>query len=115
MVSVNSSPHARAIRDAYPIAEGHTLVIPNAHVKSVFDLPAEALRDLWDLVSMTRQRLVDEFGSEAFTIGVNDGEAAGQTVAHAHVHVIPRKTGDVADPRGGVRWVIPKRANYWEP
>ena len=104
--------HALAFRDDYPVAEGHTLVVPRQHVASVFDLgPAEEAA-LWRLVSQVRARL-GELHSDAFTIGVNDGVAAGQTVPHAHVHVIPRWKGDVPDPRGGVRWVIPGKADYW--
>jgi diadenosine tetraphosphate (Ap4A) HIT family hydrolase len=61
-----------------------------------------------------RAELSASYDADAFTIGVNDGEAAGQTVGHAHIHVIPRYAGDVPDPRGGVRWVIPDRAPYWE-
>ena len=68
---------------------------------------------MWDLVSQVRARLVEDLQPDAFTIGVNDGVAAGQTVPHAHVHVIPRWGGDVPDPRGGVRWVIPGKADYW--
>jgi diadenosine tetraphosphate (Ap4A) HIT family hydrolase len=55
-----------------------------------------------------------QFQPDGFNIGLNDGQAAGQTVSHAHIHVIPRHTGDVPDPRGGVRWVIPEKAQYWE-
>jgi len=65
------------------------------------------------MVSEVRQILGRKFAPNGFTIGINDGEAAGQTVSHAHVHVIPRYHGDVADPRGGIRQVIPQRANYW--
>ena len=69
--------------------------------------------DVWRLVAAVRERLLAERRPDGFNIGLNVGEAGGQTVAHAHVHVIPRFLGDVADPRGGVRWVIPARAAYW--
>jgi diadenosine tetraphosphate (Ap4A) HIT family hydrolase len=109
-----ASTHARALSDAYPVTDGHTLVVPIRHVASLFDLPAEELADVWRLVGEVRAALAASHGSDGFTIGVNDGEAAGQTVGHAHVHVIPRRRGDVPDPRGGIRWVIPDRAPYWE-
>lgn len=111
---VASSPHALAIRDSYPLTEGHTLVLPRKHVASVFDLPAAELDDLWRLVARVRSDLKAELGVDAFNVGVNDGRAAGQTLEHAHVHVIPRRDGDSDDPRGGVRWVIPERAPYWK-
>jgi diadenosine tetraphosphate (Ap4A) HIT family hydrolase len=109
-----SSTHARALSDAYPVTPGHTLVVPIRHVASLFDLAADELADVWRLVGEVRAALAASHTPDAFTIGVNDGEAAGQTVGHAHVHVIPRRRGDVPDPRGGVRWVIPDRAPYWE-
>ena len=102
-----------ALRDRYPISSGHTLIIPKRHVESVFDLLPEELLELGELVVEVRRRLIREFQPDGFTVGVNDGAAAGQTVSHAHVHVIPRYIGDVAEPRGGIRWVIPERAPYW--
>ena len=104
---------AVAFPDAFPIAEGHTLVVPKRHVASLFDLTEEEQAALWRLVAMVRTKLLAELKPDGFNIGVNDGPAAGQTVMHAHVHVIPRRTGDVADPRGGVRWIMPKKAKYW--
>jgi diadenosine tetraphosphate (Ap4A) HIT family hydrolase len=104
---------ALAFPDAFPVAEGHTLVVPRRHVAGLFDLPGEELAALWRLVALVRRRLVGELRPDGFNVGVNDGPAAGQTVPHAHVHVIPRRTGDVADPRGGVRWVVPAKARYW--
>lgn len=103
----------RAFRDSFPVSKGHTLVVPVRHVASIFDLTADELAELWRVVAQVRQQLADEFHPDGFNIGVNDGTAAGQTVPHAHVHVIPRYTGDVSDPRGGVRWVFPTKADYW--
>lgn len=102
-----------AFFDGYPISKGHALVVPKRHVASIFNLSDGELTDLWSLVSVVRQRLVFEFTPDAMNIGVNDGGAAGQTVPHAHIHVIPRYSGDVEDPRGGVRWILPERAKYW--
>jgi diadenosine tetraphosphate (Ap4A) HIT family hydrolase len=79
----------------------------------LFDLPEEELAALWRLVALVRGKLRAELKPDGFNLGVNDGPAAGQTVMHAHVHIIPRRTGDSADPRGGVRWVLPAKARYW--
>lgn len=104
---------ARAFPDAFPVAEGHTLVVPRRHVASLFDLPEEERAAVWGLVARVRGKLLVELKPDGFTVGVNDGTAAGQTVMHAHVHIIPRRAGDVADPRGGVRWVLAAKARYW--
>lgn len=104
---------ALAFPDAFPVAEGHTLVVPKRHVASLFDLSEEEHAAVWRLVAAVRAKLATELHPNGFNIGVNDGEAAGQTVMHAHVHVIPRRKGDSADPRGGVRWVMPGKARYW--
>ena len=104
---------AAAILDGFPVAEGHTLVVPRRHVASVFDLPDDEQAAIWRLVAQVRGKLESELQPDGFNVGVNDGPAAGQTVPHAHVHVIPRRAGDVADPRGGVRWVLPDKAKYW--
>lgn len=105
--------NAVAFRDGFPLAEGHTLVIPRRHVASLFDLPDEERAAVWALVAQVRERLAAELAPDGFNVGLNDGVAAGQTVMHAHVHIIPRRVGDVADPRGGVRWVLPAKATYW--
>ena len=103
----------RAFLDAYPVIESHTLVIPKRHVASIFDLPPEELAAVWAQVSTVRRVLAKKYSPDGFNIGVNDGEAAGQTVAHAHIHVIPCHKGDAPDPRGGIRWIIPEKAKYW--
>jgi diadenosine tetraphosphate (Ap4A) HIT family hydrolase len=102
-----------AIPDAFPVAEGHLLVVPKRHVASLFDLSDKEHAAIWRLVAQVRGKLASELQPDGFNIGVNDGPAAGQTVMHAHVHVIPRRAGDVPDPRGGVRWVLPGKAQYW--
>ena len=103
-----------ALWDAYPVSEGHALVIPRHHVTSIYDLPSQDQHSLWELVAEARQALLEKFSPDGFNIGLNDGLVAGQTVMHAHIHVIPRYTGDVPDPRGGIRWVIPEATAYWE-
>lgn len=112
--AVAESEHGMALRDVFPVSEGHTLVIPRKHVGSVFELPGAVQQDLWRLVARVRSELAGELDVQDFNVGVNDGPAAGQTISHAHIHVIPRRPGDVADPRGGIRWVRPDRAAYWD-
>ena len=107
------SEHALALPDGFPVTEGHTLVIPRRHVASVFDLTDEEQIQVWTFVAQVRDRIETEYRPDGFNIGLNDGSAAGQTVSHAHIHVIPRRDGDVADPRGGLRWIIPEKAPYW--
>lgn len=111
---IAQSERGLAIRDRYPVSEGHTLVIPTEHVPSLYELAPEVQAELWRLVETVRSQLMEELSPDGFTIGVNDGRAAGQTVEHAHIHVIPRFEGDVDDPRGGIRHVRPDRAAYWE-
>lgn len=111
---VAQSRHALAIRDRYPVSGGHTLVIPKAHAATIFDQGAEIQADVWRLVARVRNELQSELKPDGFNVGLNDGRAAGQTVEHAHVHVIPRSHEDVEDPKGGIRWVVPERAAYWD-
>lgn len=114
---VASNRNATALFDGYPVSEGHTLIVPNRHVQSVFELRGEEQADIWALVAEARDRLKSSLGvrPDGFNVGPNDGDAAGQTISHAHVHLIPRYAGDASDPRGGIRWVLPRKANYWEP
>jgi diadenosine tetraphosphate (Ap4A) HIT family hydrolase len=102
-----------AFLDAFPLTEGHTLVTPRKHVSSIYDLSPSEQCELREIVAKVRTLLMERFEVDSLNIGVNDGLAAGQTVAHAHVHVIPRRTGDVPDPRGGIRWVVADKARYW--
>jgi len=102
-----------ALRDGYPVSAGHTLVIPRRHVGSFFDTTPAERAEILDAVARVKQVLDEQHAPLAYNVGINDGPAAGQTVAHCHVHVIPRYAGDVDDPRGGVRWVIPSKARYW--
>jgi diadenosine tetraphosphate (Ap4A) HIT family hydrolase len=106
---------AAAFADGFPLNPGHTLVVPRRHVESYFDLSPGEQEVIWRLVAAVKAQLDGELSPAGYNIGFNVGAAGGQTVAHAHVHVIPRFAGDVEDPRGGIRWVIPARAPYWEP
>jgi diadenosine tetraphosphate (Ap4A) HIT family hydrolase len=109
-VAVNDS--AFAIRDAFPVSLGHTLVIPKRWIVSFFDLSQTEWLDMVALLAQVRRDLQRDFKPDAFNIGINDGEAAGQSVAHAHIHIIPRYAGDHPNPRGGIRCVIPGKADY---
>ena len=104
---------AMVVRDAFPISLGHTLVIPVRHVGSFFDTSAAERQALLEFLDDAKQQLDAEFSPAGYNIGINDGVAAGQTVGHLHMHLIPRYVGDQPDPRGGVRWVIPEKADYW--
>jgi diadenosine tetraphosphate (Ap4A) HIT family hydrolase len=105
--------HAVWVRDAYPVSAGHSLVIPRRHVSSFFDISGEERAALLSLLDQAKLRADAEFAPAGYNIGINDGTAAGQTVLHLHVHLIPRFSGDRQDPRGGVRWVLPDKAVYW--
>lgn len=104
---------AVAVLDGYPVSPGHTLIIPKRHFESLFEATEEERGALFDLLDEARTRLLEERQPDGFNIGINDGSAAGQTVMHLHIHLIPRYVGDCDDPRGGVRWVFPNRAAYW--
>jgi diadenosine tetraphosphate (Ap4A) HIT family hydrolase/5-methylcytosine-specific restriction endonuclease McrA len=104
---------AYAIRDGYPVTEGHTLVIPKKHEKSYFELGRPELNACTMLLDELKKELMDGDGSiSGFNIGINDGESAGQTIFHCHIHLIPRRDGDVETPRGGVRHIIPGKGDY---
>ena len=109
-----ATKHAVVFPDSFPISEGHTLVIPIRHIASIYDLSEEEQANLWALLGRVRRTIVEKLHPDGFNIGLNDGTAAGQTIAHAHIHIIPRRKGDVPDPRGGIRWIIPEKAVYWD-
>jgi diadenosine tetraphosphate (Ap4A) HIT family hydrolase len=109
---VNENKSAAALRDRYPVSPGHTLIVPKREVSSIFELSEEEMLDCWRLLKAERDALQLSLGPEGFNVGINVGEAAGQTIAHPHIHLIPRFKGDVPFPRGGVRAVIPSKASY---
>ena len=111
MIAGNES--AAALLDGYPLNPGHCLVVPRRHVADFFELSPSEQADIWSLVSELKVRLDAERAPAGYNVGINVGAVAGQTVWHAHVHLIPRHVGDVEDPRGGVRWVIAAKAPYW--
>lgn len=106
------SASAYAILDKYPVSDGHALVIPKKHYENYFDLTIEEQTECITMINKVRDILLIRFKPDGFNIGINVGESAGQTVNHVHIHVIPRYDGDVADPRGGVRGVIPEKQKY---
>jgi len=109
---IASNELAFAIRDKFPVSDGHTLVIPNREIATWWDATPQERDALFELVDVVRSQLLESHEPEGFNVGFNAGEVAGQTVDHLHIHVIPRYRGDMADPRGGVRHVIPERGNY---
>jgi diadenosine tetraphosphate (Ap4A) HIT family hydrolase len=106
-------PTAVAFPDSFPVTAGHMLVVPRRHVGRLEELSSQEWTELFELARLVCREIAAEPGVGGYNLGVNNGTAAGQTVHHVHVHVIPRRPGDVPDPRGGVRNVIPSRADYW--
>jgi diadenosine tetraphosphate (Ap4A) HIT family hydrolase len=102
-----------AFADGYPVSPGQTLVIPNRHVASFFETTVEERSEFFSLLDWCRGEVTARHNPAGFNIGINDGKAAGQTVMHLHIHLIPRYAGDKSDPRGGVRWIFPGKADYW--
>lgn len=111
---VSENELAIAFADGNPLSPGHTLIIPRRHDDDLFKLSPAEQAAVWALVADVRDLLLSERHPDGFNVGLNVGAAAGQTVSHAHVHVIPRYEGDVDDPRGGIRWIIPSKARYWK-
>ena len=109
---IASNALAFALFDGFPVSPGHALVIPRRLVATWFEATEDEQRALMALVEEVKQRLERDFKPDGYNIGINVGEAGGQTVFHLHVHLIPRYRGDMDDPRGGVRHVIPWKGNY---
>jgi diadenosine tetraphosphate (Ap4A) HIT family hydrolase len=104
---------AYAIDDAYAVTKGHKLIIPFTHKKTYWDLSREELDDIYSVCTILKDDMLREDPTiTGFNVGWNCGESAGQTIMHAHCHLIPRRAGDVDDPIGGVRNVIPGKGNY---
>lgn len=98
--------------DGFPVSPGHMLIIPRRHVSSFFDLLPEELNELPNVITEVKNYVDSFYEPDGYNIGVNVGEAAGQSIMHCHIHIIPRYKGDVVNPRGGVRGVIPSKQNY---
>ena len=102
-----------AIRDAFPVSPGHTLIIPHQHYPDFFAIPAEERQQLLTLLDQAKTELDQSLAPQGYNIGINCGAVAGQTVFHLHIHLIPRYQGDQEDPRGGVRKIFADKARYW--
>jgi diadenosine tetraphosphate (Ap4A) HIT family hydrolase len=98
--------------DKYPVSKGHTLVVPKRVIASYFDLSVKEQTACWIMVNKVKDELQKRFNPSGFNVGINVNEDAGQTISHCHIHVIPRYKGDVQQPRGGVRGVIPSKKEY---
>ncbi len=109
---VLSNEYSFAIFDMYPVTPGHMLIIPKRHVSNWFDITKEERDSILELIEEGKKLLDANFHPDGYNIGVNIGKAAGQTIFHLHVHLIPRYEGDIDDPTGGVRGVIPERRIY---
>ncbi|MEO1955273.1 MAG: HIT family protein [Gammaproteobacteria bacterium] len=110
---ISENELAYAVRDGFPVTELHTLIIPKRHVKDYFGLTKEELLACDELIKSLKGDIsATDSSVSGFNIGMNAGESAGQTVFHCHIHLIPRRSGDVANPRGGVRHLIPGKGNY---
>jgi len=111
LIIVAENKLAIAFYDGCPVNEGHILITPKRHVETYFDTSLEEHTAMVELIFKTKEYLQLKYEPDGFNIGSNVGLAAGQTVFHFHIHVIPRYSGDVPDPRGGVRKVIPHRGS----
>lgn len=110
---IYSSKFIFIVRDSFPVTKLHSLIIPHRHVSNFFDLNVDELKDLSVALKKERQKLLSlDKEITAFNVGVNAGKEAGQSVMHCHVHLIPRRKGDIENPRGGVRGVIPSKQKY---
>ena len=99
--------------DSYPVSEFHSLIVPKRHVETYFDLTQEEIQACNELILKTKEKILKQDASvKGFNIGTNAGKSAGQSIMHCHIHLIPRREGDVENPQGGVRSVIPKKQHY---
>ena len=104
---------AYAVRDGFPVTKMHSIIIPKRHIKDYFDLNKDELLACDHLIRSLKEEINNSDSSvNGFNIGMNAGESAGQTIFHCHIHLIPRRTGDVDNPRGGVRHTIPGKGDY---
>ena len=104
---------AYSSRDSYPVSELHSLIIPKRHVETYFELTTEEIYACNELILKTKEKILLEDPSvKGFNIGTNAGKVAGQSIMHCHIHLVPRRKGDVENPQGGVRSVIPKKQHY---
>ena len=99
--------------DSYPVSEFHSLIIPKRHVETYFELSNDEIHACNELIVKTKEKILKQDSTvKGFNIGTNAGKVAGQSIMHCHIHLIPRREGDVENPQGGVRSVIPKKQHY---
>tara|TARA_R100001530_G_C4301393_1_gene150562 strand:+ start:804 stop:1202 length:399 start_codon:yes stop_codon:yes gene_type:complete len=111
---VEENNSAFAIYDVFPVTKHHVLILPKKHIRTYFDLKPSELYDCNRLIHLMRKEIIKKDNSvTGFNIGINDGKEAGQTVFHCHIHLIPRRDGDVKDPTGGIRGIVPSKQNYY--
>ena len=102
-----------AYRDGFPVSLGHTVVIPRRHFATLFEATETEHLALLNMLAQAKAILDRLHQPDGYNIGINHGQAGGQSVPHLHIHLIPRYRGDKEDPRGGVRWILPDKAKYW--
>jgi diadenosine tetraphosphate (Ap4A) HIT family hydrolase len=110
---LGENAHAAWFLDIHPVSPGHSLIVPKRHIESFFDATQEERDAMMSLLDKAREHVCKSHAPAGYNIGINEGYAAGQTVSHLHLHLIPRFMGDSEAPKGGVRWVIPGKADYW--
>jgi diadenosine tetraphosphate (Ap4A) HIT family hydrolase len=104
--------YAFALSDQFPVSQGHTLIVLKRHIASLFEASSKEITAIFDLANQMQKLLSKQYKPNGYNIGFNDLEAAGQSIPHCHMHIIPRYQGDVKNPRGGIRGVIPGKQNY---
>jgi len=109
---ISETATAVAFLDSFPVNPGHTLIVPKRHIDNYFELTIHEQRALWLVVNRCKMLIQKRFNPDGFNVGINVGESAGQSIFHVHIHLIPRYKGDVENPRGGVRGVVPMKQSY---
>lgn len=111
--AVGETPLTITVRDGSPLTPGHMLILTRRHIGSFFETTDRERQELLEALARAKEVLAQEYAPDGYNIGINDGAAAGQTIEHLHIHLIPRYAGDCDDPRGGIRWIKPEKARYW--
>ena len=110
---IRDSQLAYSSIDSYPVSQFHSLIVPKRHVETYFELTEDEIQACNELILKTKEKILKQDASvKGFNIGTNAGKSAGQSIMHCHIHLIPRRAGDVENPQGGVRSVIPKKQHY---
>jgi diadenosine tetraphosphate (Ap4A) HIT family hydrolase len=115
LTNIFESQYFFTIYDDFPLRLGHVLILPIRHIEHLTDLSRAEFCDLHFVIQEMVKHIEDKFKADGYNIGINSGKAAGQTLPHLHVHLIPRSSGDVPDPRGGIRWFLPNPLAKYPP